>query len=418
MPFAENYIKKQDPRFFVGAPGTVRAFELAVVIPCFNEPDIIYTIRSLYNCTAPSFAVAIVVIVNDADNTELKIKEQNQQTIAHLDELGKQSPEWISLYTINATNLPAKHAGAGWARKIGMDWAISHFKQTHQPNGIIISLDADTLVDANYIDAISSFYKRKPEAIGATLYFEHPLTNGEQGEAITWYELYMRYYKHALEYTGFPHSIYTVGSCFSVTAKAYVAQGGMNRRKAGEDFYFLHKLMPLGQIGSINNTTVRPSSRLSDRVPFGTGPALQKYLDGHRELQQTYPLEAFLVLRDFFKKKDDFYLTKNLTIDNLSENEHFLGFLRSIQFIDDLTELIANCSTLPIFQKRFFHLFNAFQILKWLNYALLNGFEKSDLLHETWKLLAEMKINAEKRHTDPKLMLKLFRELDKAESFA
>lgn len=417
MSFAQNYLAKQDQRFLITAPKNLKSFELVVVIPCYNEPDIQHTIHSLYNCNNPGFTIAIAVVVNNADNANPIIKTQNQQTIYYLAELSLKSPAWISLYAIDSTNLPSKHAGVGWARKIGMDWAVSYYNQTDKPQGIIVTLDADTLVEANYFEAVFSFYKVKPEAIGATIYFEHPLTNNETGEAITWYELYMRYYKYALKYTGFPHSIYTVGSCITVKAKAYVAQGGMNRRKAGEDFYFLHKMVQLGKLEEINNTTIHPSSRVSDRVPFGTGHAVQKYLDEQSEFELTYPLEAFIVLKDFFTRINSFYSIKKITYNDLSANTHFLNFLNTFKFIDELNELIANCSTLSIFKRRFFHLFNAFRILKWLNFALSNGFEKNYLIAETQKLFIKMRIDTEKRHDDPKLLLKLLRQVDKTQSF-
>jgi len=49
------------------------------------------------------------------------------------------------------------------------------------------------------------------------------------------------------------------------TAQAYIAVGGMVRRQAGEDFYFLQKLAKRGPIHEIADTTVRPSPRRSDR---------------------------------------------------------------------------------------------------------------------------------------------------------
>lgn len=418
MSFAEKYLSKYTQLPINSLPVAAEKFELAVVIPCYNEPDITSTIRSVYQCKSADIEIAVVVVVNDADNTNEEIKGQNRRTLALLSELEAESPEWITLFSINASNLPAKHAGVGWARKIGLDWAIAHFNDTNQPNGILVSLDADTTVDANYFEAISSFYEQETTAIGATLYFEHPLAYDPLGEAITLYELYLRYYKQALENTGFPHSIYTIGSCFTVSAKAYVLQGGMNRRKAGEDFYFLQKLMPLGYVGTINNTIVHPSSRVSNRVPFGTGHAMQKSLNGLNELDQTYPFEAFLVLKDFFARIDSFYLNKRLKITDLSENKSFIEFIRTSRFINELTLLIDNCASLTIFRKRFFHLFNAFRIVKWLNFSLTNGFVKNNLLEETRKLLTEKNLNMDKGHNEPKLMLKILRQIDKTETFA
>jgi glycosyltransferase involved in cell wall biosynthesis len=134
--------------------------------------------------------------------------------------------------------LPSKNAGVGWARKIGMDMAVSHFNQTDNKSGIIISLDADTVVESNYLISINEFYNSNPDYIAAVIYFEHPLNEERTNDAIIMYELYMRYYKNAVTVSGFPNSIFSVGSCFSVLAKAYVSQGGMNREKSRRRFLF------------------------------------------------------------------------------------------------------------------------------------------------------------------------------------
>ena len=52
-----------------------------------------------------------------------------------------------------------------------------------------------------------------------------------------------------MKFAGYPWAMYTVGSAFAVTAEAYVKRGGMNRRQAGEDFYFLQNLAHIGTVG-------------------------------------------------------------------------------------------------------------------------------------------------------------------------
>ncbi|MBN1926587.1 MAG: glycosyltransferase, partial [Prolixibacteraceae bacterium] len=292
MPFADRYIERNQGSFSFYPP-RLPAMEIIVVIPCYNEPDILKTIESLSKCEYPGVSVGTVVVINSPEGAACEIVEQNRATSIELEGCKKYLPGWMNLFAIDAQGLPQKHAGAGWARKIGMDWATGHFNNTGNPNGLIASLDADTLVDANYFTAIIQAFRETPDAVAATLYFEHPLNDDPTKGGIVRYELFMRYYRNALEYSGFPHAIYTLGSCFVVKAGAYVAQGGMNRRKAGEDFYFLHKLVPLGEIIEIKSTTVHPSARISNRVPFGTGPALKKIQEGESPYSETYPLELF-----------------------------------------------------------------------------------------------------------------------------
>ena len=106
-----------------------------------------------------------------------------------------------------------------------------------------VSLDADTLVAKNYFREIEKHFRNHPKQVGATLAFEHQKQDLKQRhyEGIELYELYLGYYKQALQYSGYPYSLFTIGSAFAVTAEAYVKRGGMNRRQAGEDFYFFTK---------------------------------------------------------------------------------------------------------------------------------------------------------------------------------
>ena len=82
----------------------------------------------------------------------------------------------------------------------------------------------------------------------------------------------------------------------AVRPEAYMKQGGMNRRKAGEDFYFLNKIMSLGGFGECAETTIYPSPRTSKRVPFGTGQAVLRNVEtktyttyGHSSVRSQTP---------------------------------------------------------------------------------------------------------------------------------
>ncbi len=106
----------------------------------------------------------------------------------------------------------------------------------------------------------------------------------------------------------------------------------MNRRKAGEDFYFLHKIIPLGEFREVNTTCVIPSSRESDRVPFGTGAAMRKYVASNESTLLTYAPECFYDLKMFFSCIPGlFVLTDEATVESLSLfNEPLKSFLKGI----------------------------------------------------------------------------------------
>jgi glycosyltransferase involved in cell wall biosynthesis len=421
MGFADKYIERNRGEFFF-EPANFSPLKMIVVIPCFNEPGIIFTLLSLFDCEYPGVETGIVVVVNSTEKSPENVLIQNRKTISELNSLQLQLKSLVHLFIIGVENLPEKNGGVGWARKIGMDWAVSHFNHFGIDEGVIISLDADTLVEKNYLKSINKYFISHPLYVAATINFEHrfhhhDLRNENIEKASVYYELFMRYYRNALSYTGFPNSIYTVGSCFAVKADAYISQGGMNRKKAGEDFYFLHKMAMLGKIGEINSTTVYPSSRLSDRVPFGTGPSLQKYCDGTRTIEKTYPLGAFEVLKFFFSNIEKFYYSADkLQVNDFSKDVSFIGFCNESKLRDEICELKANCGSLEIFKKRFFHLFNALKVLQWLNYASQHNFPLKILLDESWILLKLMGIEEAKIPTDPTSILTLFRLLDKTRS--
>ena len=75
----------------------------------------------------------------------------------------------------------------------------------------------------------------------------------------------------------------------------------MNRRQAGEDFYFIQKVAQRGNFSQCNTTCVVPSPRPSDRVPFGTGAAVRR-LSSDEEPLITYNPQLFVMLKELFSQ--------------------------------------------------------------------------------------------------------------------
>ena len=98
---------------------------ICVVIPCFNEPDLLPTLNALSNCFPTTCAVEIIVVINSGEHHSDKIKEQNSRTLAVGKEWQKTiSSTWMDFHWIDVQNLPQKHAGVGLARKIGMGGGV------------------------------------------------------------------------------------------------------------------------------------------------------------------------------------------------------------------------------------------------------------------------------------------------------
>ncbi len=353
-----------------------------VIIPCYNEPDIIQTIISISEGIPPMHDAEIIILINEQESTSEEIKQQNIQSFVELQEYKSQSNK-IQVHPILIKDLPKKHAGAGLARKIAMDEAIRRFQSIKQDAGIIVSLDADSLVSNNYLIEIEKAFSN-PKKVNCTIFnFKHPLNPTLYGTAntlaIAKYELYLRYYKLSLARTNFPYAFHTIGSCFAVSSEAYAKQGGMNRKQAGEDFYFLQKVFPIGKTLELKHVYVYPSSRPSNRVPFGTGPAIQKIAIENQHF--TYQWSSFLILKHFFEAIPNWHnlQPEKYNYSYLQLSEEIKSFLSQEEWSRNIVEININSSDLKSFEKRFYHWFNAFKIIKFLNHLHSNIYIKEEI---------------------------------------
>ena len=293
----EKYLKKYNKTESLVKEEPKKDLFNIIVIPCLNEPEIIKTLQSLKSCTNPGKSVEVIVVINSSELASSGVVEQNKSTFAEIKEFAKQeNTSKLKFYPIIISDIPKKKAGAGFARKLGMDEAVFRFAQIGI-DGIITSLDADTILDENYlVELEKTFYKTTANA--ATIYFEHSLNENEFGveliKGIKKYELYLRYFRQALIYIGFPFATHTIGSAFASRASIYVNYGGLKATQAGEDFYFVQKVIQAGNYKEIVSTKVTPSPRLSERVIFGTGPAVIEILESENQNYFVYSIDSFI----------------------------------------------------------------------------------------------------------------------------
>ena len=346
---------------------------MIVVIPCYKEPDFIRTIQSLFDCERGNFSVEIILLINSYQIDKGEVLSINRKSFQQANEFASRnnSPDFF-LTPVLVENLPGHQTGAGFPRKLGMEEAIRRFNG--DKSGIIVSLDADCLVAPNYLTEIDRNFKEY-RLHSATIEFHHPVEHLDVSDplriATANYEEYLRYYRRALEFCGYPYPYFTIGSAFAVTAEIYLKAGGMGKQQSGEDFYFLQKVFPFGNTRFIDTTCVYPAARFSDRVPFGTGPALQKMVAGNQLSKLSYQAEAFKTLKIFFRKVDYFFKKSKDEIEECIENlpEYLLLFLKEDQFLSKMDEINCHTASLVNFRKRFFLYFNAFKILKYLNFV-------------------------------------------------
>jgi glycosyltransferase involved in cell wall biosynthesis len=342
---------------------------MVVVLPCYNEPNLLAALESLWRCDRPEMAVEVIVVINSGEGASPEVKEQNLRTLKEASSWSREDCDRYSrVHLLHFPDLPRKHAGVGLARKIGMDEALRRFDAVNWLDGVIACFDADSGCDANYLVELEKHFATHPKSPGCAVYFEHPLEGPEDPslyEAIAFYELHLRYYVQALRFAGFPHAFHTIGSSMAVRADAYLKQGGMNKRQAGEDFYFLHKIIPLGNFSEVNTTRVIPSPRPSDRVPFGTGRAVRDYLVSGKF--ETYPLQAFRDLKALFGNVDEMWEKEAPRRPALALP--LQQFLEQQKFASMVEEIRKNTSSPEAFRKRFFRWFDGFMAMKYIHYA-------------------------------------------------
>jgi glycosyltransferase involved in cell wall biosynthesis len=366
------------------APG----LSLVVVIPCFNEPNLVGSLESLRESERPDTAHEVIVVVNSAADAEASIIEQNERTLRDARAWIDAQPEpKLTVRLIDARDLPPRHAGVGLARKIGMDEALRRFDAVDTiDSGLILCFDADCACASDYLRAVDEHFRAHPMSSACSIYFEHPLEGelaAEIYEAIAAYELHLRYYVQALRYGGLPHAYHTIGSSMAVRARAYMEQGGMNRRQAGEDFYFLHKLIPLGSFTELNSTAVYPSPRPSNRVPFGTGRAVSEWLQ--QPGTKTYPFKAFDDLRVFLQS-----VASLKTADVQDMPESIRTFLVRQDFDAAIAEIGRHTATPAAFSKRFFRWFDGFRAMKFVHHARDNFYGEEAVEVASAKLLGRL----------------------------
>lgn len=395
---------------------------IIVVIPAFDEPDLLFSLMSLARCELPLVDVEVIVVINNSEQSSEEVKERNQAVFLQAREWAKtQNRSRFKFQLLYVPDFPAKSAGVGLARKVGMDEACWRFMKIGNPNGIIACFDADSRCAPNYFQALEGHFQAHPKSQACSIYFEHP-TNGidfpdSVYEAIIPYELHLRYYIHAQRMAGFPYAYHTVGSSMAVRCMSYQRQGGMNRRKAGEDFYFIHKFTPLGDFTECLSTKVIPSPRPSHRVPFGTGRAVQEIL-GDQGVYFSYNLQSFLDLKVLFQQVDHLF---GLTAGDvsgflLSLPDSIKQFLTEAKFEDKWQEIKRNTASASAFRSRFFRWFNAFMLMKYVHFARDHFYPNIEIGTAAAQLLMQQS----KQIVEPnelKLLLKRYRQLDQ-QSFA
>lgn len=289
-----------------------------VAVPAMNESKLLpRLINDIFNQNYRKFQ--IVVCINQPDEwwgdiSKKNICLDNQKTIKYLNSLKTNEIHIIDKSSIG-NGWKGKNYGVGWARKIAMDYIMSKASD----DDIIVSIDADTQINCDYFSSIVDSFNTHQKIIAISVPYFHKLTEDNLiNRCILRYEIYMRLYSINLWRTKVPYHFTALGSAICIKAWAYKKVGGITPLKSGEDFYFLQKLAKSGTILNWNPEKVYPETRYSNRVFFGTGPALIK---GRNEDWSSYPIYHF----SLFNKLSELYnIFHKICSEKLNNNDYQL----------------------------------------------------------------------------------------------
>lgn len=360
---------------------SLEGVELAVVIPALAEKTSLFaTLASLaINPPADLRRTLVICVVNNhpypiASQEEIDDNRQTLQMLRSLvfedlsfpevsrkihDNLKIIADSSLRIAFIDASSagneIPEWDGGVGTARKIGMDAALALLVDKGTA-GLIGCLDADTLVQNNYLSSLNRHFANTDDPAAVVNYSHQIPENKAMAAAICCYEIYLRYYVLGLAYAGSPYAFHSIGSTMACTVDGYCAVRGMNRRPAAEDFHFLNKLAKVGRVGVITGTTVFPSARSSTRVPFGTGCRVIRHMSGELDEYRLYDSAIFLILKKWIELMSDDPLRRPEAI--LAEARHIHSgleeYLISIRFAAAWRS-IQNNSQDPAQLRRQFH---------------------------------------------------------------
>jgi hypothetical protein len=259
-------------------------FSHCLVIPAYNEEPAF--LDNLEQLAKDNQGLLIILVINQPDNVSLS--QANLALVSHISSrwpLAWQSGKnFLSAYSFGnkgqllvvdrfnkGAPIPEKQ-GVGLARKIGSDIACRLIHDTIVESPWIFTSDADAILPTDYFTASTTVPGRD---IAALVYpFRHQVS--AKLSATRLYELSLHYYVAGLQWAGSPYGYHTIGSSLAIHYQHYTQVRGFPKRAGGEDFYILNKLRKTGDIASLQLPCITILERESNRVPFGTGPAVKQ----------------------------------------------------------------------------------------------------------------------------------------------
>ncbi|MBV1916122.1 MAG: hypothetical protein KUG72_12100 [Pseudomonadales bacterium] len=379
-------------------------FDHILVIPCHDEP--VEAIFDLFQLPETNGATLVILVINQPDSPTKDSRDQQLWDALQ----SRYTGEWatqsgIVLYSLPDSNnsllvvdrfsagrqIPNEQ-GVGLARKIGSDIACKLIYDKKIANHWIHSTDADVRLPPDYFQPPSSH-----AGIAALIYpFQHHCPDKTLQLAIDLYEFRLRYYVAALQWAGSGYGFQTIGSLICIDADSYAKVRGFPKRAGAEDFYLLNKLAKVGKVHSLESPVVQVEARISKRVPFGTGPALESIqaLDLPLEDYRFYHPKSFIDLASWHRlieplwharkhyQQVGLYQTLESLLDTTTQHdcvnteakppvsgqlERLYKTLNALKLETFLDHGFSHCSNQSTFKKQFHDWFDGFKTLRFIH---------------------------------------------------
>ncbi|HCS26174.1 MAG TPA: hypothetical protein DIW43_01890 [Spongiibacteraceae bacterium] len=368
-------------------------WQQALVIPAYKESP------AFLDQAMPANALLILVLNRPPDDTNndwaqaiiQSLPAPNWQCVhLSLHQRADNADVLVADRCIKGAPIPAKQ-GVGLARKIGADIACQLLSTGHLRSPWLACTDADARLPDDYWHAL---HRQTDPASACVFPFSHR-RRPPTADAIARYELHMLYYVAGLRFAGSPYAWPTIGSCIAFDADAYTQVRGYPKKAGGEDFYLLNKLAKLTGVRHLSGPQVSLSARVSDRVPFGTGPALSNIqkLEAPDKFCSYHP-QSFAYLKAaleglLLSAQDELAPSPRRIATRHNLNSEWFSRLWSDFACDDaITQARSNSRSEAQMQRRLMTWFDGFRTLKWIHacrtwlpdQALSNCIEKANWL--------------------------------------
>ena len=264
---------------------------VSVVIPARNEAgnlepalDALRNQRQHNGASVPMSTYEVLLLLNNCTDHSVAVAQAYQQRY----------PDFP--LRVAVVLLPPDKANVGTARRMLMDAAYGRLLQAGRPEGIIASTDADTIVDANWIDQIRAEIERGCEVVGGRIltYPDGRLVRLNHLRDVT-YRMLVAQLEACLDpqpADPWPRHFQHFGASLALTCAAYERVGGLPNVPHLEDEALYRALLrtdtPIRKSPRVRVTT---STRTLGRVEVGFSEQL-RYWEALNETSQCQLVEA------------------------------------------------------------------------------------------------------------------------------